>query len=868
MDKNTFFSDKNTDLIYTICRDEIQKKTQYNIDNNKKYFKTFGEIMKIVHKHAPNKNDLDLLNNRTIGKTIPYLVGEIEKKKIKEQPLIPKTNILNAPPIRQESIASQDAPPNNSLPMSLRGSATSINTTQNLQNDFNRIVEERKDFHDMPENLSMTVEEKTNYEDPNILLNKQLKEREMIDSQHKPNLQQNMEKPSGEVPRIQRTLLETQTAQVVPELNLQSYDLNEEVLSDLYGNTDMNTYKEENTNIDPMKLFEQHMNQRNSEDSDYKQLQQNKIDFEEQQKKDNQIIDAMRKHHDLRKQKEEEEFQKSLSQQLNSKMNNMEIDSIRSQMDRRMEQSLDEVILPPTANDLKGAQENKLDVETTEFFKMKNEIFSKRNYINREHLLIVNSGDRDWVNESEDRYSFQVRFKPSSGDTFEMVPKIDSDGIIVRQTEMGTDEFGRKIYTGDVVYEKKLFKGEQGLGVDNLYKNIVSFEMVRVLMAIENIIIPFDNRFFIDYKSLPYISLKIDEIQPLYDGTNGRINNTFAKLLFDKDHTNTVIVNPKQADGSSDYSRKYSRQLTRGYSSMAPMSNEKKTFYPSPLASLNRLTISMLTPYGANIKNHPDVLTVNTVKFVALNDGSTDLELDLDNSKGFPNDNTADTSTYYLEVETTTAFSNRVFKLGDNVRFRGFNSTVTDDNINKFKDFMNREEGHYIINLQLEETGQNKNEGYITKFFIAPPGEISYGSSATKSDYYTLSKQVTFNSSNVNIGNDKIHITSHGFSTGDEVLYVADNTAIGGLTTNTTYYVIRHNVNDIHLASSLSNALASTEINFIGAGVGSHTLIQQSVNLKNTGTCKVLNQSIQTHFVFKVVTREDDMTSVMKPVNV
>ena len=39
-------------------------------------------------------------------------------------------------------------------------------------------------------------------------------------------------------------------------------------------------------------------------------------------------------------------------------------------------------------------------------------MFSKRNYINREHLLIVNSGDRDWMNESEDRYSFQVRFKP------------------------------------------------------------------------------------------------------------------------------------------------------------------------------------------------------------------------------------------------------------------------------------------------------------------------------------------------------------------------------------------------------------------------------------------------------------------------
>ena len=110
--------------------------------------------------------------------------------------------------------------------------------------------------------------------------------------------------------------------------------------------------------------------------------------------------------------------------------------------------------------------------------------------------------------------------------------------------------------------------GEQGLGVDNLYRNIVSFEMVRVLMAIENIIIPFDNRFFIDYKSLPYIALKIDEIQPLYDGTNGRINNTFAKLLFDKDHTNEVMVRPLDAGGNS-YNSKYSRQLKKNFLSFS-----------------------------------------------------------------------------------------------------------------------------------------------------------------------------------------------------------------------------------------------------------------------------------------------------------
>ena len=67
----------------------------------------------------------------------------------------------------------------------------------------------------------------------------------------------------------------------------------------------------------------------------------------------------------------------------------------------------------------------------------------------------------------------------------------------------------------------------------------------------------------------------------------------------------------------------------------------------------------MVTPYGSNIKNHPDVLEISEIKYIAL-DG---LSLDLDNTTGFLNDNIADTATYYLEVTTSSAFSNRVFKL-------------------------------------------------------------------------------------------------------------------------------------------------------------------------------------------------------------
>ena len=69
--------------------------------------------------------------------------------------------------------------------------------------------------------------------------------------------------------------------------------------------------------------------------------------------------------------------------------------------------------------------------------------------------------------------------------------------------------------------------------------------MVRVLVPIENIIIPFDNRVFIDFKSLPYLVLKIDEIEGLYSGTNSKLDKAFAQLVWDKDNLNEVLVNVK-----------------------------------------------------------------------------------------------------------------------------------------------------------------------------------------------------------------------------------------------------------------------------------------------------------------------------------
>lgn len=74
----------------------------------------------------------------------------------------------------------------------------------------------------------------------------------------------------------------------------------------------------------------------------------------------------------------------------------------------------------------------------------------------------------------------------------------------------------------------------------------------------------------------------------------------------------------------------------------------------------------------------------------------------------------------------------------------------------------------------------------------------------------------------VNTTDDTINI-KHGFSTGDAVVYTTAGTAIGGLASGTTYYIIAGDSaadteHDYQLAASASDATAGTEITLTAVG--------------------------------------------------
>ena len=269
--------------------------------------------------------------------------------------------------------------------------------------------------------------------------------------------------------------------------------------------------------------------------------------------------------------------------------------------------------------------------------------------------------------------------------------------------------------------------------------------------------VPFDNRIYLDLQSYPFLVMDIDELDGVFKGSNNTINEAFALLLFDKAYDSEVLTCDQIKNSlatTDDIKKRFDRQFKRGFMSFCPFLFEKKKYPNTPLASLNRLTIRFYRPDGQFISLDSDHLEINTIEYE-----DTPTQIELLETPGFPGTGTG----YYIKITTSKYFSNRTFRVGDLIKIKNY-KVINTTNGNKFEEFINRVEGHIIINLKLEETSSTDNHGYINIMYISPPGEINYNTGELDtSSYYetdpllpetlTDSKGVLINSSM------QVHIT-------------------------------------------------------------------------------------------------------------
>jgi len=83
----------------------------------------------------------------------------------------------------------------------------------------------------------------------------------------------------------------------------------------------------------------------------------------------------------------------------------------------------------------------------------------------------------------------------------------------------------------------------------------------------------------------------------------------------------------------------------------------------------------------------------------------------------------------------------------------------------------------------------------------------------------------------VNLLNDELYLPNHGLSTGQAVKYSnGGGTTVGGLTHNSTYFVIKRDNSIIRLASTAANAAVGTAVNLTAVGTGTQTLTVTSLD--------------------------------------
>jgi hypothetical protein len=328
-----------------------------------------------------------------------------------------------------------------------------------------------------------------------------------------------------------------------------------------------------------------------------------------------------------------------------------------------------------------------------------------------ENNLFIYSADRDWLrNNKENRYNFTVNFDPAANG----------------------QSFG------------------PNLASQQKFKNIVRIELVKCIMPGEALSVTIDrtqnnqtpNTDFQDnILNLPYVILRIAELDNNNYGTDNFLDRSFGVLQYDAQWTSDVIYNQHPV-------------LNRGYFAMIPKFLKcQKEYYPTPLSTLQKMTIDIRRPNGELISSASDTFDIGGIiapqsakqlnpiqgndiigdkfpftNYIAFGESLVSYNLVIPPING--------TAANFF-INTTKFFSKFQVCTGDRIQISGYNysDAVLNDPIygqtlRAFCTWINRPEGHTVLNfaysfsLDVSNEGNNIKDGFndlgYANFIIIP----------------------------------------------------------------------------------------------------------------------------------------------------
>lgn len=268
-------------------------------------------------------------------------------------------------------------------------------------------------------------------------------------------------------------------------------------------------------------------------------------------------------------------------------------------------------------------------------------------YRENEYNLFLYSSDRNWVaNSTENRYNFSVNFDPAnsrSGFGFSTAANIK-------------------------------------------FKNIVRIELVKAIVPTEGIDIlatqatdvSYNTNISVNVLSFPYLMIRIPELDTNNFGTNTNIDRSFGILQYDANWISDNTAN------------------NRGYLAMIPKFMKcQKSYYPTPLATLQKISIQLQRPDGNLVSDSLDTLDVSGFIFSStLRSNPSGVNL--------AGTRYADLSGGYIWLQTKTWFSKFMVTQGDRLVFQNLaypSSFTTTTASTDFLTYIQRSTGHIVVDV-------------------------------------------------------------------------------------------------------------------------------------------------------------------------
>lgn len=273
-------------------------------------------------------------------------------------------------------------------------------------------------------------------------------------------------------------------------------------------------------------------------------------------------------------------------------------------------------------------------------------------YRETELNLFITSADRDWLrNTSENRYNFTVNFNTA---------------------------MSRTGFSYNTAIQKRL-------------RNIQRIEFVKAIVPIEPLTtlvrMPssgvFDTTRVVNVFSLPFVGVRIAELETNGFSTNPDEDNTFAIVQYDTTWSSDLSA---QALPGTDPAPVLTKS---GYTTMIPkFLKSQKVYTPTPLATLQKLSLRMERHTGEIINADSDVWSIRRV---TMSDAFTSIGTDATvyNSSGVQNS--------YIFLQTSKYFPFGAIGEGDLLYIQGTVFSTVSTSASDFTTWLNRKEGHYVV---------------------------------------------------------------------------------------------------------------------------------------------------------------------------